>query len=169
VSREVESMAEQRFGYLTVLAIFEQPPETKKNSRHLCVCDCGTVKDISRNNLIRGGTKSCGCVSVRMRTKHGYGVRVGRPREYSTWGSMIERCHNPKDRRYKNYGARGIVVCKRWRNSFENFLADMGPKPAHLTIERKDNNAGYEPSNCKWATYKEQNSNRRPRRKYEST
>ena len=166
MSRKVSYLPEQKFNHLTVLAIFEQPG-SKKNSRRLCACDCGTILDVSQPNLRHGGVKSCGC----LRVKHGHaGSRSRRrSREYSTWASMIERCENPGDKRYKNYGSRGISVCARWRNSFENFLADMGPKPVHLTIERKDNNAGYEPGNCKWATYKEQSSNQRPRRNNEST
>jgi len=81
-------------------------------------------------------------------------------RAFSIWANMKTRCGNPKATRYKNYGGRGITVCDRWKNSFENFLADMGEPPEGMTLEREDTRGNYEPSNCKWATQKEQQRNR---------
>jgi len=89
--------------------------------------------------------------------KHG----MIRTPEYKAWVGMIQRCYNPKNRRYASYGGRGIWVCARWRAAFMNFYLDMGPRPAGYTLERIDNDAGYRPDNCKWGTQWEQAHNRR--------
>lgn len=93
--------------------------------------------------------------------RHGHCTRTGHSGEYSSWSKMRRRCNEPSNNRYKDYGARGIKVCERW-SSFEVFLSDMGPKPSPLhSLDRIDTNGNYDPSNCRWATSKQQNNNRR--------
>src|SRR5579859_7426474 len=133
-----------------------------------CVCDCGTVFVAFGGNLRKGDTTSCGCyradITSARSLKHGHlvgstsGKRVT-TKTYRCWANMMNRCRNPNADRWLDYGGRGITVCERW-TAFENFLADMGEAPAGLTIERRDNDKGYEPGNCYWATYAEQNHNR---------
>ena len=93
---------------------------------------------------------------------HGHNTREGQTPEYTAWCGMIGRCYNSNNRKFKDYGGRGISVCDRWRDSFISFLEDMGEKPsASHSLDRIDNNGNYEPGNCRWATVKEQSRNKR--------
>lgn len=131
-------------------------------------CDCGTEKEINSANVKRGLTQSCGClhsevISTKGRpemTKHGLNLHP----LYNTWVGMMNRCYNTTRHNYKYYGARGITVCERWRNSVALFIEDVGEKPSpRHTIDRIDNSGNYEPGNVRWATQHEQNLNTRKR------
>lgn len=134
----------------------------KKNNHwyYKCRCECGNTVFINGSKLNNGNTKSCKCLRKEMVTKHRL---IGSP-EYQSWQSMIQRCINPNNSSYDNYGRRGISVCPDWLNSFEKFYMDMGKRPRGLTLERINNDGNYKPSNCKWATRIEQSRNKRKRK-----
>lgn len=126
-----------------------------------CVCECGRARDVLGTNLRTGRVTSCGCMehenrSVSARTHGG-----SRSLTYASWISMLHRCENPQRTKYAAHGGRGVTVCRRW-HKYENFLADMGPRESTaLSIERRDNDKNYTPSNCYWADKKTQARNRR--------
>lgn len=132
-------------------------------------CYCGKEFITRRASVKSGHTRSCGClqrantaVLVKIRWKDYIKPYNIKSPEYKAWGGMRQRCYNKKSQGYKYYGGRGIKVCKRWRNSYPNFLADMGKKlRKDLSIDRINNNGDYKPSNCRWATKKQQVHNRR--------
>lgn len=128
----------------------------------MCRCDCGVMKAILRSSLASGKTKSCGCLRIETikanMTKHGM---TSTP-EYHVWKGMKYRCYDKNCWNYKDWGGRGIRVCDRWRDSFENFYKDIGPRPSkNHTIERVDHNGNYEPRNCIWLMADQQSKNRR--------
>jgi hypothetical protein len=161
----LKDLTGQTFGRLTVL---HRVKSSVKGSEYLCQCSCGNQKIIKRSCLVTGGTKSCGCFgrevhSATMKntfTKHGLSGKY--KKLYHAWRSMIDRCYNDSNKRYKNYGERDIIVCEEWKNSplnFCNWAVENGYKDG-LSIERKDINGNYEPDNCCWIPVGEQALNR---------
>lgn len=161
------SLIGQRFGRGTVIR--KAGHNSSNNITWLVRCDCGNEYITAGSSLRTGNTKSCGCRLVearvkngKLKRKHGHTRNPERTSTYISWMSMRARCYNRKHEMWKRYGGRGIAVCERWlgEHGFENFLADMGPRPVGTTIDRFPNRKGnYEPTNCRWATPEQQREN----------
>lgn len=157
----------QRFGRLTAIQRHADriSPNGSARTMWLCRCDCGKEAIVNAGHLRCGKTRSCGCLipeslSARRKT-HGGSYTV----EYRNWRGMLTRCYNRNNPAYPNYGGRGITVCDAWRQSFSQFLEDMGERPSSgASVDRMDNDGPYSPQNCRWSTHLQQANNRRSNR-----
>jgi len=159
--RKLIDIQYQKFGKLIVLKRSEV--STKK---WLCRCQCGTEKEFYSKNLRSGDSTSCGCEKKKKLTErnltHGQSKTGKVSAEYQIWSQIKQRCNNPSNKFYCNYGNRGITFCSEWESSFEQFYKDMGPQPFKgASIDRINNDGNYEPSNCRWASYTVQARNTR--------
>ena len=160
MSKPAQLVGHPPFGRLTVIS--REGSDKHKKATWRCRCECGGEIVCNTGALMSGNTQSCGCLNrnvsgARFRTHGG-----SKSPEYNNWMAMKARCYNSENQDYALYGGRGITVCDRWRNSFENFLSDMGPRPfSRATVERKNTNGNYEPGNCVWASQKSQTRNMR--------
>ena len=160
---QVRSLLNKRFGRLVVIRLATKDQYPRK--AWICMCDCGKEHLVRESHLIAGDCTSCGCRAKeigRSRRKHGHAV--AETKIYKVWTGMLQRCRNQGHKQYGYYGGRGISVCDQWIN-FVGFLRDMGPSwEEGLSLDRINNDGNYEPSNCRWATKKQQSRNTRSNR-----
>lgn len=158
----LKDLTNQRFGRLVVIRQAENAVSQNGQSivQWLCQCDCGNLKIVPARDLRSGHVRSCGCLALECRTKHGeYNTRL-----YSIWVSMIQRCNNPNHKHYNYYGGRGIQICEEWYNyiNFRNWAYNNGYYDnCSLELDRIDSNGNYNMYNCRWITHREQMNNRR--------
>ena len=148
----------RRFGRLEVLERIT--PVGDGRIKWLCRCDCGNVVGVCGSNLQTSTTASCGCLRIEITKNRSTTHGDKGSKEYASWSNMLTRCYNPNSTQYKWYGGRGIKVCDRWRNSYENFLEDMGRCPEGLTLDRIGVNGNYSSENCRWASWEVQANNK---------
>jgi hypothetical protein len=159
---KVKSLVGLKFGHLTVLKRYgTQTPVVWE-----CRCNCGNICNVTAAALKSGNTKTCGCLRGKHNRTHGHAYAMYRKSSptYQSWANMKDRSLNPKNPQWKDYGGRGITIAKRWM-AFEEFLKDMGEMPPGYSLERKDVNGNYQPSNCIWIPRSEQNKNKRNSKK----
>ena len=162
------NLLNQKFGRLTVIS-----QEQSKYGKTIwkCVCDCGNITTVTSTNLNCGRIKSCGCIRKEQITKRNITHNQRRTKLYEVWKTMKQRCYNPKNSSYQNYGQRGITICNEWLNSFEAFydwsydngycIENQDDEIHKLTLDRINVNGNYEPSNCRWVDRKAQANNTR--------
>lgn len=162
----------QRFGLLVAQKPIKVRTSKRTRIKWECKCDCGNIAVVTGSNLASGHTKSCGCLNSKMTSERNKVIMVVHgginDRLYEVWGSMKKRCNNPNDKSYKNYGGRGIKVCKEWNENYLSFKKwaykngyDENAPHGECTIDRINVNGNYEPNNCRWISNAEQQKNKR--------
>lgn len=172
---KIKDITGVKFGRLTAVGFTGRV--NKRGALWRCLCECGRETDVVGAHLRSGHTKSCGCISrelarIPKNVKHGHTRLANKAgaSEYHIWSTMKQRCLNPKTANYSRYGGRGITICSDWLggSGYENFFRDMGPRPGkQFSLDRRDQDGPYSPSNCRWATQIEQQNNRSGTRRIE--
>lgn len=158
-------LTQQKFGKLTVIGRDDSQEKSRNRAYWLCQCECGNITSVRSDSLRSGAIRSCGCLKKAQDkinlAKSGKRTIENR-RLYDCWVDMKRRCYNIHNKRYHRYGGRGITVCDEWKNSFASFYAWSlnNGYTDELTLDRIDNDKSYAPDNCRWATRKEQSTNR---------
>lgn len=160
MDRHIKTKIGDSNNYLKIIDIDKILSKKYKKLYYICKCECGNIKSVRGSHFRNGTIKSCGCKTKMLNglphRKHG----LERHRLYGIWNMMMQRCYNPNNKKYKNYGARGITVCEDWLN-VENFINSLEPSFVEgLTLDRINVNGNYEPSNCRWATQEQQANNK---------
>lgn len=152
-----ENLIGQKFSHLKVISKSDKTDKWKATF-WVCQCDCGNITEVRTGHLKAGSVKTCGCKIDLLR----HAIKGKEKPEYRSWLSMKQRCYNKNNKSFVDYGARGITVCERWKNSYKNFYEDMGDKPdENYSLDRINVYEGYSPDNCRWANRLTQNRNTR--------
>lgn len=159
MARGATDITGKRFGRWVAVRYIPGTRNPRTTGKWEVVCDCGTVRTVRTSLLVKGASVSCGCYARELAKQRNFTHGMTNSPEFQSWVAMKKRCKYAKHPKYHRYGGRGVSICAAWE-SFEQFYADMGPRPQGTSLDRIDLNGNYEPSNCRWVKVQEQSQNR---------